>query len=129
MSMGSFMAPKWRRAERRTVRRSGPRAFGDHRKDIVRYRESAKGCVGESNIQSHFTSGFAIPAFARVTQEGFGRARRLGADKSPVEGVGIGAVAHGGKDVRSDDAPVAQRIRASVFGTEGRGFESLPVYQ
>jgi hypothetical protein len=26
-------------------------------------------------------------------------------------------------------APVAQRIRASVFGTEGRGFESLPVYQ
>ena len=26
-------------------------------------------------------------------------------------------------------APVAQWIRASVFGTEGRGFESLPVYQ
>ena len=25
-------------------------------------------------------------------------------------------------------APVAQWIRASVFGTEGRGFESLPVY-
>ena len=27
------------------------------------------------------------------------------------------------------DAPVAQRIRASVFGTEGRGFEPLRVYQ
>ena len=26
------------------------------------------------------------------------------------------------------NAPVAQWIRASVFGTEGRGFESLPVY-
>lgn len=26
-------------------------------------------------------------------------------------------------------APVAQRIRALVFGTRGRGFESLPVYQ
>ena len=26
-------------------------------------------------------------------------------------------------------APVAQWIRASVFGTEGRGFESLRVYQ
>lgn len=26
-------------------------------------------------------------------------------------------------------APVAQLDRASVFGTEGQGFESLPVYQ
>ena len=26
-------------------------------------------------------------------------------------------------------APVAQRIRASVFGTEGRRFESVRVYQ
>jgi hypothetical protein len=31
--------------------------------------------------------------------------------------------------VKAVHAPVAQRIRASVFGTEGRGFESLPVYQ
>ena len=29
----------------------------------------------------------------------------------------------------SRDAPVAQWIRASVFGTEGRGFEPLRVYQ
>jgi hypothetical protein len=33
------------------------------------------------------------------------------------------------KIVYAIQAPVAQRIRASVFGTEGRGFESLRAYQ
>ena len=41
-----------------------------------------------------------------------------------------GRYRNGGADgIMKCVAPVAQWIRASVFGTEGRGFESLRVYQ
>ena len=54
------------------------------------------------------------------------QARTIRVDIPAADEVGVAISVE--YDIIMDSAPVAQWIRANVFGTLGRGFESLRVY-